>query len=147
MDLNAYNYSVEANVSDNNCLYTASCVTGPGLPYWLNDPCYAWVIDVDNYCCENEWDTICQATYNYCEGSWTGPLPPARLQIEEIIIYPNPVNNILNISKKVDIEIYNMLGEMVVNRENISILYIGELNSGVYTLRLNKLITKRLIKK
>jgi len=46
----------------------------PGVPYWLNDPCYAWVLSVDDYCCENEWDTICQATYNHCSDGWTGPL-------------------------------------------------------------------------
>ena len=56
------------------CLYAANCVTGPGIPYWLNDPCYAWVLEVDDYCCENEWDTICQATYSYCEGTWSGPM-------------------------------------------------------------------------
>ena len=75
MDPNAYNYNYEANVSDNSCNYDAGCVTGPGSPYWLNNPCYAWVIEVDDYCCENGWDTICQATYNYCEGTWIGPLP------------------------------------------------------------------------
>jgi len=74
MDLNAYNYSAEANVSDNNCLYDAGCITGPGFPYWLNDPCYAWVISVDDYCCDNEWDEICQLTYNYCDGTYVGPL-------------------------------------------------------------------------
>ena len=75
MDPAAYNYNILANVSDSaNCLYNANCITGPGNPYWLNDPCYAWVIDVDDYCCENEWDTICQATYDYCEGTWVGPL-------------------------------------------------------------------------
>jgi len=78
MDLNAYNYSIEANVSDNNCLYTAGCITGPGLPYWLNDPCYAWVISVDDYCCDNEWDDICQATYNYCDGTYIGDIPARR---------------------------------------------------------------------
>ena len=76
MDQTAYNYDQEANVDDSaSCNYSANCITGPGLPYWLNDPCYAWVIDVDNYCCENEWDEICQATYDYCEGTWVGPLP------------------------------------------------------------------------
>ena len=74
IDPNAYNYDSEANVSDNSCNYDAGCVTGPGSPYWLNNPCYAWVIDVDEYCCENEWDEICQLTYNHCEGSWVGPL-------------------------------------------------------------------------
>ena len=76
MDQSAYNYDYLANVNDSaSCLYSAGCITGPGEPYWLNDPCYEWVILVDEYCCENEWDTICQATYNYCEGTWVGPLP------------------------------------------------------------------------
>ena len=78
MDLNAYNYSVEANVSDNNCLYDAACITGPGLPYWLNDPCYAWVISVDDYCCDNAWDAICQLTYDYCDGTYVGAIIKAR---------------------------------------------------------------------
>ena len=75
MDVNAYNYDFEANTNDSlACLYAANCITGPGIPYWLNDPCYAWVLEVDDYCCENAWDTICQATYDYCDGTWSGPL-------------------------------------------------------------------------
>jgi hypothetical protein len=66
---------ITANVNDTlSCLYDAGCITGSGNPYWLNDECYAWVIEVDEYCCENEWDTICQATYDYCSGTWSGPL-------------------------------------------------------------------------
>ena len=75
MDPNAYSYEPAANVNDSiSCLYSAGCITGPGNPYWLNDPCYAWVISVDPYCCENAWDTICQLTYNYCIGTWAGPI-------------------------------------------------------------------------
>ena len=75
MDPNAYNYESIANVNDTlSCLYDAGCITGSGIPYWLNDECYAWVIEVDEYCCENEWDTICQATYDYCAGTWSGPV-------------------------------------------------------------------------
>jgi len=86
MDQNAWNYDVLANTHDSiSCLYAASCITGPGNPYWLNDPCYAWVITIDEYCCENEWDTICQATYSYCEGTWIGPLPK-RFDKELIMI-------------------------------------------------------------
>ena len=44
-DVGAYNYDPTANVSDPSlCLYDAGCYGGPGIPYWLNDPCYAWVI-------------------------------------------------------------------------------------------------------
>ena len=75
MDVSAFNYDILANINDSNsCLYDAGCITGPGSPYWLNDECYSWVISVDDYCCENEWDTICQATYNHCSDGWSGPL-------------------------------------------------------------------------
>ena len=75
MDAEAYNYEPTANIDDSlSCRYSAGCITGDSIPYWLNDPCYAWVIDIDEYCCDNEWDTICQATYDYCDGTWSGPL-------------------------------------------------------------------------
>ena len=87
MDPNAYNYESIANVNDTlSCLYDAGCVTGAGNPYWLNDDCYAWVIEVDEYCCENEWDTICQATYDYCEGTWSGPLQSRYVQKKLIAV-------------------------------------------------------------
>ena len=80
MDQDAWNYEELANVPD-TCLFAAECVTGPGEPYWLNDPCYAWVIDVDEYCCTNDWDSICQLTYDYCEGTWVGPIPQRISQL------------------------------------------------------------------
>ena len=87
MDPNAYNYESIANVNDSiSCLYSANCITGAGSPYWLNDECYAWVISVDDYCCENEWDTICQATYDYCDGTWSGPLLTRQMAIKELIM-------------------------------------------------------------
>ena len=99
MDQGAWNYDILANVHDTSvCLYDAGCVTGPGNPYWLNDPCYEWVILVDDYCCENAWDTICQLTYNHCEGTWIGPLPKRfdkeLLMVTDILGRPaKPGNN------------------------------------------------------
>jgi hypothetical protein len=87
MDPNAYNYEPIANTNDSlSCLYSANCITGAGSPYWLNDECYAWVISVDDYCCENEWDTICQATYDYCDGTWSGPLLSRTQQDSDLIM-------------------------------------------------------------
>jgi len=106
MDLNAYNYLVEANVSDNNCLYDAGCITGPGLPYWLNDPCYAWVISVDDYCCDNEWDDICLLTYNYCDGSYIGPLL-SRVEEEKRLL-----------------SITDVLGRPTIATRNVLLFYI-----------------------
>jgi len=75
MDQSAYNYDISANVHDSiSCLYDAGCIDGPGNPYWLNNPCYAWVLTVDDYCCDNEWDNICQLTYDHCANDWEGPL-------------------------------------------------------------------------
>jgi len=103
MDQTAYNYNADANTDDPlSCNYSANCITGDSIPYWLNDPCYAWVIEVDNYCCDNEWDEVCQATYNYCEGTWVGPLPkrmanlimitdllgrPAKMNINQLLFF------------------------------------------------------------
>ena len=76
MDQSAYNFNANANIDDSlSCRYSAGCVTGDSIPYWLNDPCYAWVIEVDEFCCDVAWDNVCQATYDYCEGTWIGPLP------------------------------------------------------------------------
>ena len=87
MDLNAYNYNDLANVNDTlSCLYDAGCFTGPGIPYWLNDQCYAWVISVDDYCCENEWDTICQLTYDYCQGTFDGPILSRVIEKNKLIM-------------------------------------------------------------
>jgi hypothetical protein len=150
MDQSAYNYDIFANVHDSiSCLYAAPCATGPGNPYWLNDPCYAWVISVDDYCCENEWDTICQSTYNYCENNWTGPVLSRSLE-ENLVIYPNPTSDKININKNVDINVFNYIGDMIISKTNINVLDVTRLTPGIYMLQINyknKSITKQLIKK
>ena len=150
MDPGAYNYEPTANVNDSiSCLYDAGCITGAGNPYWLNDPCYAWVISVDDYCCENSWDTICQSTYNYCSNSWTGPVLTRDVE-KNIVVYPNPVNETININKNVDVTIYNMLGGIVIRKTNTNSLDVSRLNPGTYNLQImcdNKIVNKTIIKK
>jgi len=151
MDPSAWNYDIMANVNDTSaCLYDAGCVTGSGNPYWLNDPCYAWVIDVDEYCCTTEWDSICQLTYNYCDSSWTGPIP-ARITLEEaLVLYPNPTSDKININKNVDINVFNYIGDIIISKQNINVLDVTKLSSGMYMLQItykNKTINKRIIKK
>jgi len=149
MDQAAYNYDGNANV-DNPllCLYSAGCITGDSIPYWLNDPCYAWVIDIDEYCCENEWDTVCQATYNYCDGTWSGPLP-SRIQ-NNIAVYPNPANQLININQKVDLEVINSVGEILISEKQTSVLDVSKISPGAYVLRIKydgKYVYKQIIKK
>ena len=135
MDQSAYNYDVTANVSDSaNCLFDAGCVTGPGSPYWLNDPCYAWVIDVDEYCCENEWDTICQSTYNYCYNNWSGPI--LSRQISDLDIYPNPTKGKIYFSKFVNVALYNISGQKLKRKKKVQELDLSNMEEGLYLIEL-----------
>ena len=149
MDPSAHNYNPNANISDDHCHYDAGCITGPGNPYWLNDPCYAWVISVDDYCCENEWDNICQLTYDYCDSTYVGPIPTREGLEDALIIYPNPTSDKININKNVDINVFNYIGDMIISKQNTNVLDVSEISSGTYILQIiykNKTINKRIIK-
>ncbi len=74
---------------------------------------------------------------------------------ENVSIYPNPANNVLNVTANGynKMEIINFLGQVVIN-ENISNtnfeVNVSNLNSGVYFVRLqgeNGTITKKFVKK
>ena len=145
MDPEAYNYNVEANVSSDNCLYDAGCIGGPGEPYWLNDLCYAWVIEADPYCCSNEWDNTCQATYDYC--SVTGI--EAILAGEDLTVYPNPVGDVLTINQNVDLEVFDYSGRMIASKNNINTIETSLWAPGMYTVCIaygSRSVVKRIIK-
>tara|TARA_R110000824_G_scaffold180773_2_gene361260 strand:+ start:1163 stop:4381 length:3219 start_codon:yes stop_codon:yes gene_type:complete len=132
-DVAAYNYDPTANVSDTTaCLYDAGCYGGPGIPYWLNDGCYAWVIDVDNYCCTNDWDANCQSMYNYCELGW--PTSLENLSTLGIKVYPNPTQDIVNIDTRlnIEVELYNITGELILKEKNIKRIDMNSFPSGIY---------------
>jgi len=71
----------------------------------------------------------------------------------DFAMYPNPANNKLTISSKDEaishVEIYNVLGQAIVNRtfsNNFTeTLDISNLNSGLYLVKINNSTTKRLI--
>ena len=151
MDQAAYNYDPTANTSDSlSCNYDAGCITGPGSPYWLNDPCYAWVIDVDEYCCDNEWDNVCQLTYDYCAGNWTGPQPPARWVEQQILIYPNPTKGVVNFNILLDIKVYSSIGELIIEEKNVNTIDISSFSKGIYHFAIkyqNKIVNYNIVKK
>ena len=153
-DPNSYNYNPEANVADDeSCLYDAGCVTGPGEPYWLNNQCYAWVIDVDNYCCDNDWDPVCQEMYNYCENGW-----PDGINIDGrfsrfsgIVVYPNPAEDLINITSDLDIKVnlYDISGKILRRNITDKTIDLSNLPSGVYFLNIEhegNIYNKRIIK-
>ena len=149
-DVAAYNYNPAANVSDSTaCLYSAGCYGGPGIPYWLNDGCYAWVIDIDSYCCTDDWDASCQSMYDYCQQGW--PTSIEEPGSGTIIVYPNPTQNILNIDTRleIDVEVHDMMGRLILSEQKTKRIDLINTPKGIYNLSIiyDKLrITKRIIK-
>ena len=145
MDPDAFNYNELANTPDEElCLYDAGCITGPGEPYWLNDGCYAWIIDIDPYCCEVAWDNACIELYSYCEQGW----PQGVYDVDDVYsIYPNPVNSFLYIQAPADVQtaVYNSVGQIVIERTLDKRIDMTHLPSGAYNVvigRINKTIIK-----
>jgi len=131
-DINAFNYDEEANTPDNeSCLYDAGCVGEPGDPYWANDECYMWVIDVDPYCCESEWDDTCVNLYTYCEEGTATYIPYFG---SEIKVFPNPVARTLSVrsSNPVTIEVYNSVGALVVPQTTDNEVDMSGMPVGLY---------------
>lgn len=134
-DVGAFNYNPAANVSDSTaCLYDAGCITGPGNPYWLNDGCYAWVIDIDDYCCSNSWDPFCQDLYDYCQLGW--PTSISESEGNSITVYPNPTKDILNIDSRValDVEVHDMMGKLVISEKEARKIDLSGIIPGVYNI-------------
>ena len=144
-DVGAWNYD------PTSCLYNAGCYGGPGIPYWLNDGCYAWVIDVDDYCCTNEWDASCQSMYDYCQLGW--PTGIDDISALGIVVYPNPTNDVLNIETRLDVKVdlYDMMGRTVLSEtgSNTIRLSLISLSQGTYNMVIthkDNRYSKRIIK-
>jgi len=156
MDGDAYNYDIFAN-TEAECLYDAGCIDGPGIPYWLNDTCYAWVIMVDPYCCNNTWDDKCQQIYWSC--SWDSPLDTRDLlRGHNIVMYPNPMGDIINVltNGPVGIEVYDITGKLVIRvkesqtAEGLNQLDVSLLPAGIYNFSVTyngNTSTKKVLKK
>lgn len=145
-DPTALNYDPIANMSDSSCEYSAGCAVGD--IYTLPNECFAWVIEVDEYCCDVSWDAGCISLYNYCIDGWSGPTDLIELR-NGLDTYPNPTNGNLYITKKVDVRVVNMLGDVVISEKDINVLDMSKLTPGVYSLLIeynNIKINKKIIK-
>jgi hypothetical protein len=156
MDPLAYNYNAFANTEDSSCLYDAGCIGEPGDPYWLNDSCYAWVITVDPYCCNNEWDQKCQELYWMCYEDNDMDVRDL-MRSNSVAIWPVPARDILNILIKepVDIKVYDLTGKLIIHvkerhtNEGLNQLDVSNLPSGVYNFSItcnNNIITRQVVK-
>jgi hypothetical protein len=107
-------------------------------------------------------DEPSQAPYpGWVVDSWTSFSEDCSLGIDEVnlessvIIYPNPVSNIVYIENKsfnkiTSLNIYNLLGKLVLSTtENFHQLDVSSLKSGLYFLKVQTEkgeVTKKLIK-
>ena len=146
-DPSAINYNAEANVPDSSCYYSAGCNVGD--IYYIPNECFIWVIEVDPYCCDDSWDNTCQELYNYCLDGWSGPVGITELR-DNLVIYPNPTSDYININKKVNARVFNSIGKLMLSENNINVLDVSRFNSGIYHVVIeynNIKINKRIIKK
>ena len=146
-DPTAINYDPLVNTPDSTCEYSAGCAVGD--VYTLPNDCFAWVIEVDEYCCDQEWDQGCISLYEYCQDGWTGPTDLIEFR-NDLVTYPNPTSDNIYINKKVDVTVVNMLGDIVISKKQINVLDVSRLSPGIYNLIIehNKIKTnKKIIKK
>lgn len=84
----------------------------------------------------------------------TAPLSSNEFQIDKLKIYPNPVNDILNVADTNNFsnyEIFNLLGSKIISGTitNGQIM-VSDLTSGIYIIKIkdgNKIVTNKFIKK
>lgn len=102
----------------------------------------------------NEWDAF---ESNNCDdlGNHDQTLSIGEFTLSEFKVYPNPVNNVLHIklnsAKKTQVEIYNILGNLVISKTiyDSETIQTERLSNGMYILRLTQgssTISKKLIK-
>ena len=144
-DPTAVNYNINANVADSSCYYSAGCNVGD--VYYIPNECFEWVIQVDPYCCDVNWDSSCEGLYTYCIDGWSGPTDIAMFERMGVLPYPNPSTGNVYFNEKVDIKVYDTIGKLVLEKDNISSV---NLSKGVYLIKIEKeninLITKIIIK-
>lgn len=133
-DPEAYNYDELVNVGDSStCLYDAGCIGDPGVPYWLNDECYAWAITVDPYCCETAWDGVCVELYDYC-GDETSYVDIAVQSL--LHFYPNPTSGDIRVQAPIGtiLSIIDASGRKIIETQETNIHLP---TAGVYVIMAN----------
>jgi len=132
-DPTAVNYNAEANVPDSSCYYSADCYVGD--IYYIPNACFEWVIEVDPYCCDDQWDYACDDLYAYCQDGWTGPTSVESFSRLGVLPYPNPSTGLVSFNAEVDVRVYSIEGKLVHEAENITRL---ELDKGFYLVKISK---------
>lgn len=142
MDVTAVNFEPLANIPDSSCYYNSDC--DADVPYYIPNACFEWVISIDPYCCDDQWDNPCYDLYNYCQDGWTGPTDIAMFERVGMLPYPNPSTGIVNFTVEVDVKVYDIIGKLLLEDKTNKI----KLDKGIYLINIsneNLNITTKII--
>jgi uncharacterized repeat protein (TIGR01451 family) len=70
-----------------------------------------------------------------------------KIQSPNILIYPNPSTGLFNLSATVNVEVYNIIGELISTTNNTKTIDLSNEPNGIYFVKLNGITTKKIIKK
>ena len=87
--------------------------------------------------------------YDYCQQGW--PTAVEDISSLGIVVYPNPTQNILTIETRLEIrvEVYDVMGKLLIEEENTKRLDLSDLANGLYNLSIiynDKRYSKQIIK-
>jgi len=87
--------------------------------------------------------------YDYCQLGW--PTSIEDVSSLGIVVYPNPTKNVITIDTRleIEIEVYDMMGRLLIEEENTKRLDLSNLSNGLYNLSIiynSKRYSKQIIK-
>jgi hypothetical protein len=65
---------------------------------------------------------------------------------KKLFVYPNPSTGIFTISAKANIEVYNIVGDLILSENNVTSIDLTAVPKGMYFVRLNGDKIEKLIK-
>ena len=85
----------------------------------------------------------------HCQQGW--PTAVEDISALGIVVYPNPTKNIITIETRleIEIEVYDIMGRLLIEEKNIKRLDLSNLTNGLYHLSImhnNKRYSKQIIK-
>lgn len=104
----------------------------------------------------DEYNCISGTTCMKLDVTWQNNLSNESFSSNDISIYPNPVNDVVNFNnlknEKYNVSLYDINGRLLISKEindNVTTLDVSNLNSGIYQIEMSngeKKINKKLIK-
>jgi bifunctional DNA-binding transcriptional regulator/antitoxin component of YhaV-PrlF toxin-antitoxin module len=87
--------------------------------------------------------------YDYCNLGWPTNIPD--ISALGIVVYPNPTRNTLTIETRleIEIEVYDLMGKLLIKTKNVNRLDLSDLTDGLYNLTIihkDKPYNKQIIK-